>query len=131
MSKIPSPLFQMESWAIAFPVFSLINFGIVYNWPIHQSLDKKIWWFTIIFLFYPKVLHSVQILIFLGGAATSTCHFLCPSVACIPYLRNRTSSNHGFWYTCVKWYLQVFFFYFFEILIFRTFRGTKIAQNEK
>ena len=54
MSKIPSPHFQMESWAIVFSIFSLINFGIVYNWPIYQSLDKRIWWFPITFLFYPK-----------------------------------------------------------------------------
>ena len=34
------------------------------------------------------------------------CHFfcssICPSVHCAPYLRNCTSSNHNFWYTCVK-----------------------------
>ena len=51
-----------------------------------------------------------------------------------PYLRNRTSSNHNFWYTCVK-------FQFFKILIFLGVRwggkgagglkGQKIAQNEK
>ena len=27
-----------------------------------------------------------------------------PSVHCTPYLRNRTSSNHKFWYTHVKWW---------------------------
>ena len=35
--------------------------------------------------------------------------FVCPCVHCAPYLRNLTSSNHNFWYTCVKWwYLQAF-----------------------
>ena len=63
----------------------------------------------------------------------SICSSVCPSVYHVPYLRNPTSSNHNFWYTCVKWYLQEFFS-FFEILIFRAVRGVKgqeIAQNEK
>ena len=43
------------------------------------------------------------------------CHFFHPSVIVAPYLRNRTSSNHSFWYACVKWwFLQVFFFLFFS-----------------
>ena len=29
-----------------------------------------------------------------------------------PYLRNRISSDHNFWYTYVKWYLWVFFSFF-------------------
>ena len=34
---------------------------------------------------------------------------ICPSVSRSPYLRNRTSSDHNFWYTCVKWwYLQIY-----------------------
>ena len=38
------------------------------------------------------------------------------SVCRAPYLRNRTSSNHNFWYTCVNWwYLQVFFFIFLKM----------------
>ena len=40
-------------------------------------------------------------------------------------IRNCTSSDHTFWYTCVKWgYLQAFFL-FFKILIFWVFRGLK------
>ena len=140
MSKIPSPHFQMEGWAIVFSISSLINFGIVYIWPIYQSLDKRIW-FTIRFFFHPKEGCTLfEILFFLGGAPTSICHFFRPSVRCAPYIRNRTTSNHSFWYTCVKSCLQVFFclfvclfcvcvcvcvcvcsfffFFFFEILIF-------------
>ena len=58
---------------------------------------------------------------FLGGAPTSICYFFCPSacpsihlsICCAPYLRNRTSSDHNFWYTYVKWwYLQGFFSFF-------------------
>ena len=52
MSKIPSPHFQMESWAIDFWISSVVIFGIIYIWPIYQSLDKRIW-FTILF-FRPK-----------------------------------------------------------------------------
>ena len=26
-----------------------------------------------------------------------------------PYFRNSTAFDHNFWYTCLKWYLQVFF----------------------
>ena len=64
---------------------------------------------------------------------------LFPSVRCASYIRNRTSSNHGFWYTCVKWwYLQAFFFFFFFFFfwifffwVFWGLKGQKIAQNEK
>ena len=36
-----------------------------------------------------------------------------PPIHRTPHLRNRTSCDHNFWYTCVKWwYLQVFFFHF-------------------
>ena len=47
-------LVQIESWAIVFSISSLINFGIVYIWPIYESLDKKIW-LTIIFFFLNSV----------------------------------------------------------------------------
>ena len=67
--------------------------------------------------------------IFLCRALTSMCRFscllVCPSTCCAPYLRNCASSNHNFWYTCVKWwYLQgIFYFYlfFFESFIFSFF----------
>ena len=39
-------------------------------------------------------------------------------------LRNCTSYDCDFWYTCVKWYLQQFF-WFFKILIFGFFMGVK------
>ena len=53
-------------------------------------------------------------------------------IVCLtPYLRNRTSGDCGFWYTCVKWwYLQQFF----EILIFGFLVGArgrgKSAKND-
>ena len=49
------------------------------------------------------------LLLFLGGAPTSMCHFrpsgrpfVRPSICHAPYLQNRTSYNHNFCYTCVK-----------------------------
>ena len=77
---------------------------------------------------------------FLGGAPTSICHFFRPSVRPsvhrAPYLRNCTSFNHNFWYTCKMMISPcVFFiFFFFEIFIFWAVmgvKGQKIAQNEK
>ena len=63
MSKTPSPHFQMESWAIAFSISSLINFGIVYIWSIYQSLDKKVW-FTTPFFSSQRELHSARFIFF-------------------------------------------------------------------
>ena len=83
MSKIPSPHFQMESWAIVLSMSSLINFRIVYIWPMYQILDKWIW-LTILLFFYPKESCTLfEILIFLGGAPTSMSLFpsIRPSVA--------------------------------------------------
>ena len=47
------------------------------------------------------------------------------------YLRNCTSCDCGFCYTCVKWYLQQFFFHFFKILIFRVFQSSSINAKSK
>ena len=44
---------------------------------------------------------------FFRWAPTSICHFfplpICLSICRAPYFRTHTSSNHNFWYTCVKW----------------------------
>ena len=56
------------------------------------------------------------------------------SVRCAHYLRKHTSYDCNLWYTCVKWYLQAFFFNFFKILIFwivRGVKGKKMVQNDK
>ena len=34
------------------------------------------------------------------GTHLYICHFVRPSVSRAPYLRNRTSCDHNFWYTC-------------------------------
>ena len=157
MYNMPTPHFQVESWGIVFSWFSLINFVIVYIWPIYQSLDQRIkfWnsihftnnqsldkriWFTIFFS-SQRQLNSVRNIDFLGGTPTSICHFFHPSVRLAPYLRNRTTSSHSFLYTCVKWYLHVFFVFFFLKFWFHGLlrgqrwglgvKGQKIAQNEK
>ena len=68
--------------------------------------------FSHICLFFIFSLWFKILLIFLGGAPTSICHFfcptgrpsVCPSVHRAPYLRNRTLSDHNFWYAYVKWW---------------------------
>ena len=80
---------------------------------------------------------------FLGGAPTSICHFslssmrlsVQPSVCCTPCLRKCTSSNHDFWYTCVKWwYLQAlfsFFFFFFSFTFLGCLGGKRAKSSPK
>ena len=57
------------------------------------------------------------------------------SVSLTPYLRNCTSYDCGFWYTCVKsWYLLQFFFFIFSKFWFFWFlggegKGQKITHN--
>ena len=78
MSKIPSAHFQMGSWTrclgghvflpfqskycFVFSISFLINFGIIYIWPIYQSLDKRMW-LTILFF---REFHSLQNIDFLS-----------------------------------------------------------------
>ena len=79
----------------------------------------------------------IHLYISLFSACLSIRPFIHPVVRSAQYLKNRTSANHYFWYTCVKWwYLQFicFFFVFFEILIFWAVgevKRQKIAQNGK
>ena len=134
----------MESWAIVFSISSLINFGIAYIWPMHQSLGKRIW-FTVLFFFIPKtVALCLKYWFFRWGTHLYMSFFpyLCPSVRpsvfCAPYLNNHISSNRRFWYACVKWWYLLEFFHFFESLIFLGWyggtgvvKGQKIAQDEK
>ena len=64
----------------------------------------------------------------LSGPSFYICHFFHPSVclSCIIWnLRNRTSSNHNFWYTGKTMMTSpgVFLFHFFLILIFGVLGG--------
>ena len=43
------PHCQIVSWAIVFPSSFMINFRIVYIWPIYQSFDQRIWFITLSF----------------------------------------------------------------------------------
>ena len=47
------------------------------------------------------------------------------------YLRNNIVYDHGFWYTCVKWWYVQGFFYIFIFWAVMQVKGQKIAQNEK
>ena len=61
-----------------------------------------------------NVLGSLVIFIIRWGTHLYMSHFpsVCPFVCRVPYLRNRTLSDHNFWYTYIKCYLQVFFSFF-------------------
>ena len=61
-------------------------------------------------------------------ALTSFCASVCPSVGRAPYLRNRTSSNHRLWYTCVKWWYLQDLFLFFQSFDFQGFQWGKRAK---
>ena len=91
MSEIPSPHFQMESWASSqgelyifvpeeilhcFFDFCLINIGIVFIWTMHQSLDKRIW-FKILFFFFlfQRELHPVLCI----DSCFLSCHLFRPN----------------------------------------------------
>ena len=57
---------------------------------------------------------------------------ICSSICCAPYLRNCTSSNHNFWYTCGKWwYLQVFFSFFWNFGFLGCYGGKRAKNNPK
>ena len=51
----------------------------------------------------------------------------------MPYLRSSIAYDHDFWYTCVEWYLQAFFFFFsfFQILIFWLVGGVNVQKMTK
>ena len=57
------------------------------------------------------------------------CHFSHPpvhlSIRRTPYLRNLSSSDHNFWYTCVKWWSLQGFFHFFNFWSFGLLEGYK------
>ena len=56
-----------------------------------------------------------------------------PSVCRTPCLRNRTPSNHNFWYTCKMMISPGTFFIFLKFWFFGLLgvKGQKITQNEK
>ena len=50
----------------------------------------------------------------------------------VPYLRNSMAYDHDFWYTCVKWYLQAFFFHsFFKFSFFGLLEGESGGKRRK
>ena len=111
------------------------------------SSNRKFWYTCVKWWYLQEFFFSFFFEVFFGGGAVSplTPQYATfsihssfhPSVRHTPCLRNRTSSNCKFWYTCVKWwYLQEFFFLFFFWSFFffwavRGVKGQKIAQNQK
>ena len=71
-----------------------------------------------------------------GGVPTSICHFSClsncpsvrPSIYYSPCLRNCTSSDHNFWYTCVKWWYLYGVFFIFFVSFFWADRGVNLQK---
>ena len=59
--------------------------------------------------------------VFRWGTHLYMSHF--PSVRHASYIRNRTSSNHNFWYTCVKWWYIQKFFFFLKLCFFGLLEG--------
>ena len=50
----------------------------------------------------------------------------------VPYLRNSMAYDHDFWYACVKWYLQAFFFHsFFKFSFFGLLEGGSGGKRRK
>ena len=133
MSKIPNPHFQMEIWdffVFFFSIFCLINFGIVYIWPIYQSLDKRIL-FTIIFFFFFQGTHLYMSL-FLS---------ICPSVRLLHTISQESYIilSSSLVHMCKMMISPSFFSLFLKFWFFRRFeggrggeiKGQKIAQNVK
>ena len=100
-----------------FKTFAQIFIGIIsnhYRHPLQTFSDflnknKKIW----VCLLNNNFLEFLL----LGGAPSSICNFFHPSV-CLsahlstPYLRNHTSCDHNFWYTCKMMISQSIFLKF-------------------
>ena len=140
--QLPGSSYKIGFFRPSMQLFWKSTLSSVFRYKFHilKKLVPEIW---------DKRLSCSQIAEFLGGAPTSVCHFyhssMCPSVCpsvrlsiChAPYLRNHTSSDHNFWYSCVKWwYLQAFFsifkfLFYFGLLGGGGVKGQKIAENEK
>ena len=59
----------------------------------------------------------------------SVCPSVFPSVHCAQCLRNRTSPDHNFWYTYVKWWYLWLLFSCFQNFDFLGCYGGKRAKN--
>ena len=120
----------MESWAIVFTIFFLINFGIVYIWPIYQSLNKKIW-FTILFLSSQRELHSVREILVCSRWGTN----LYVTFSIHLSIAHHSSGTAQHVIIVFGTHVQndisrcFLFFCFFEILIFWAVRGGGVAKN--
>ena len=88
----------------------------------HASHDCNFWytfvkWYNFfMYIFFQCFFHFLEILIFQFVRSVIGQKIMQNNKKCIPftwYLKNCTSYNCDFWYTCVKWwYLQQVFFIF-------------------
>ena len=77
------------------------------------------------------LLVTYSICLFLGGDPPLLFTFsIRPSIHCTPFLRNFTPSNHNLWYTCVKWYLQVPFLFFWNFHFMGCYGGKREKKKK-
>ena len=81
--------------------------------PVDFFIFAKIWFFE------------------LGGSKGKKLSKMTKKSCLTLYLRNCTTYDCGFWYTCVKWWYIQLFFHFFKILTFLGFQGLSINAKRK
>ena len=120
--------------------------SVTISWFFYTSVSVFSSWFLLsctLFSDQPCILLSFyfSFVLFLGGHPPLCVTFsvrmsVCLSVCRAPYPRNRTSSNHNIWYTCVKWsYIQPFFSFFWNFDFLGCYGGKRAkncpTQNQK
>ena len=118
-----NPVFLCGKLLMAFRTICLVTQNIYLNLsPVYQSELSFVLFCYCLFLFFRWGTHLYMSLL-------SVHLSVCLSVCCAPYLKNHVSSNHNFWYTCVKWwYLLAFFKLFLNVHFLGCYRG-KSAKN--
>ena len=102
----------------------------ILQWPIILFHPKTSIWMLCGYAYFDLILTSYYLytqvmliliyrMLFLALNFFIFCLSLCLSIRSsvhhAPYLRNCTSSNHNFWYTCVKWwYLRAVISFFWK-----------------
>ena len=93
-----------------------------------ESLQKELIQYHIIIHYHIQFLH----LVFRWSTHLYMSLFLsiCLSLCHTSYLRSHTSSDHNFWFTCVKLsYLQAFLLLFSSIFIFCSVSWVKVQKS--
>ena len=84
------------------------------------------WYLQLIFFIFAKIWFFE-----LGGSKGKKWSKMTKKSCLTLYLRNCTTYDCGFWYTCVKWWYIQLFFHFFKILTFLGFQGLSINAKRK